>query len=629
MRILLVEDDAILVDFLRKSLTAQRYIVDTVADGERAWDYLTQIDYDLILLDVLLPKLDGVSLCRRLRAQQNDTPILMLTAQNHSHAKVRGLDAGADDYLVKPFEIEELMARIRALLRRQGSDASPILRCGSLVIDPADCSASYGGLPLALSSKEYGLLQLFLHHPQHVFSIEEILESLWSAEDYPAEATVRSHIRRLRQKLCDAGAPSDFVANLHGRGYFLKADLPTQQALSQGCMIDEQQLGPGNDAQSLQKQYQIFLEETWQQFQPQALDYWKALDQETQALLHPTGSSPDRESKEGASINLETAQLLAHRLAGTLGLFHQTAAMEAAQFLESCFGQWDAPQGQARPSPLQLQQALGTIRQALDCLDLSLSSHPDSQPLFWIVDQSPQLTQALQSAAQTLPVQLAIAPPTLDLGLPHPVAILLPLSSPIAAERTIATLQQRFDQALAPPLLIGLSECLTFEDRLRSVRLGLQYVLDQRLPPTTLLDTSLKLLQPQAQKIRALLVDDDPLWLQAITRQLEAFNFQVTALDNPHRLWLTLEQHQPDILILDIKMPQVNGLELCQTLRSDPRWQSLPIMFLSIVGDEKVHQDAFAAGADDVLCKPMPGKMLAQRILQRLSRHQSYLRQSA
>ena len=178
MRILLVEDDEILVNLLTKSLNARNYSIDTVGDGIQAWEYLSSIDYDLIIMDVLLPNLDGVSLCRRLRADQNDTPILILTAQNHSQAKVRGLDAGADDYLAKPFDIEELLARIRALLRRRGGDLFPVLQCGGLLLDPAQCSASYEGIPLPLSTKEYALLELFLHNPQHVFSIPEILDSL-------------------------------------------------------------------------------------------------------------------------------------------------------------------------------------------------------------------------------------------------------------------------------------------------------------------------------------------------------------------------------------------------------------------------------------------------------------------
>ncbi|MBE9126172.1 MULTISPECIES: response regulator transcription factor [unclassified Coleofasciculus] len=222
MRILLVEDDERITDALAEDLTDQHYAIDVAYDGEAGWDLASAFTYDLILLDIMLPKIDGVTLCRRLRSQGCCTPVLMLTARDTINDKVVGLDAGADDYLVKPFDLQELSARIRALLRRGGSTLPPILEWGKLRLDPSTCEVFYEDRLLPLSPKEYSLLEFFLRHGRRVFSRAQILEHLWPFERLPEEATVKAHIRSLRQKLESVGAPSDLIETVYGLGYRLK-----------------------------------------------------------------------------------------------------------------------------------------------------------------------------------------------------------------------------------------------------------------------------------------------------------------------------------------------------------------------------------------------------------------------
>ena len=221
MKILLVEDDERIVEPLYEDLTDQHYAVDLAYDGQTAWDLLDVYSYDLILLDVMLPKIDGLSLCRKLRSRGCQTPILMLTARDTIQDRVVGLDAGADDYLIKPFDLEELSARVRSLLRRGGS-TSPILEWGALQLDPSTCEVTYREKLLSLTPKEYTLLELFLRGGRRVFSSDQILDHLWSFEEPPTQETVRSHISGLRKKLKSAGAPSDFIETVHGLGYRLK-----------------------------------------------------------------------------------------------------------------------------------------------------------------------------------------------------------------------------------------------------------------------------------------------------------------------------------------------------------------------------------------------------------------------
>lgn len=222
MRILLVEDDVHLAEALEEVLTDQLYAVDVVTDGEAAWEQVKTIEYDLLLLDVMLPKLDGISLCRRLRSHGYSPPILLITARDTSTDKVQGLDAGADDYIVKPIDLPELLARIRAGLRRGGVSASPVLEWGSLQLDPSTYEVTYMEQPLRLTPKEYSILELFIRNGRRVLSRSAILEHIWSLEEPPEEETVKAHIKSLRQKLKKAGASPDLIETVHSVGYRLK-----------------------------------------------------------------------------------------------------------------------------------------------------------------------------------------------------------------------------------------------------------------------------------------------------------------------------------------------------------------------------------------------------------------------
>lgn len=222
MRILLVEDDIRLAEALSEALSDHLYVVDVVKDGEAAWGQVQVCAYDAMLLDVSLPKLDGVSLCRRLRLSGYYLPILMLTARDTSADKVNGLDAGADDYVVKPFNLPELFARIRALLRRGSSLSAPTLSWGDLHCDPSTYEVTYNNQPLHLTPKEYSLLELLLRNGRRVLSRSVIIDSLWSCENPPEEETVKAHIKSLRHKLTAAAAPDDLIETVRGLGYRLK-----------------------------------------------------------------------------------------------------------------------------------------------------------------------------------------------------------------------------------------------------------------------------------------------------------------------------------------------------------------------------------------------------------------------
>lgn len=225
MKILIVEDDQRIAKAIAEALSDQHYIVERAEDGLLGLSFAETGCFDLIILDVMLPKLDGISLCQQLRQAGSQTLILMLTARDTSSDKVLGLDMGADDYVVKPFDLPELLARIRALLRRETVVFSPILEWEQLTLNPGECQVLYNDSPLTLTPKEYSLLELFLRHGSQVLSRSTILERVWAFEDLPGEETVKVHLRSLRQKLKAVGAPPNLIENVYGLGYRLNPNL--------------------------------------------------------------------------------------------------------------------------------------------------------------------------------------------------------------------------------------------------------------------------------------------------------------------------------------------------------------------------------------------------------------------
>ena len=222
MKILLVEDDDRIAAALIEALTDYHYVVDVALDGEQGFEFVQTFPYELLILDVMLPKLNGLELCQKVRRYGYKMPVLMLTARDTYADKVTGLDVGADDYVVKPFDLNELLARIRALLRRGTADLTMFLECGLLQLNPNTYEVTYASELLHLTPKEYRILELLLRHRDRTFSKAEIIEHLWSFAEPPNEETVKVHIRSLRQKLKQAGATTDLIETIYGLGYKLK-----------------------------------------------------------------------------------------------------------------------------------------------------------------------------------------------------------------------------------------------------------------------------------------------------------------------------------------------------------------------------------------------------------------------
>jgi DNA-binding response OmpR family regulator len=221
MRILVVEDDLQLADVIKRGLLEQGYSVDNAYDGEEGQYMAEKVPYDLIILDIMLPKKDGIAVCRELRTRRVNTPILMLTARDSIEDRVKGLDSGADDYQIKPFAFIELLARTRALLRRETLPKTGKLEHGGLVMDTLSREVWRGSRKIELTTKEYAILEFFMRRPNVVITRRMLEENAWDYEFDGLSNIIDVYIRRLRRKI-DEGETESLIQTVRGAGYRLR-----------------------------------------------------------------------------------------------------------------------------------------------------------------------------------------------------------------------------------------------------------------------------------------------------------------------------------------------------------------------------------------------------------------------
>ena len=644
MKILVVEDDELVAHALSAVLTNQNYAVEVAVDGLAAWDLVQAFDYDLIVLDVIIPKLDGISLCRQIRSKGLSTPILLLTGRDSSHDKAIGLDAGADDYLIKPFDEEELVARIRALLRRSGLASQPVLKWGDLQLDPSSCEVTYAQKHLPLTPKEYALLELFLRNSRRVFSCGTILEHLWSYEDIPSEEAVRTHIKGLRQKLKAAGAKSDLIETVYGIGYRLKPlekkaegavglrhpkgsfsenspsrspkVLPKARMGAEGdkrATPDSQLPTPDSlSPRTTQQQTLLAVAGIWHKFKHRIADQINVLEQAA-ATLSTHALSPEL---------LESARKEAHTLAGSLGTFGFARGSKLAKEIEHLL---KGDRAVLLSEATNFRHLVLALRQEIE--QKQAESQPlaeDEQPLLLVVDRNCSNAQQLTAAATDRGLRVAIAnnfdTARNKLYQEHPSIVLLDPDVSPHHEDSLSLLTELKQRQPPVPVLV-FTEQTDLSHRLQVARSGGCTFLQKPMPAAQVLDAVVQALEnAPAAEAHILVVDDDPKILAVLPALLNPWGMKVTTLEDPRRFWETLEANAPDLLILDVEMPYVNGIDLCQVVRNEPRWSDLPILFLTVHHDAEIVDRVFSAGADDFVSKPIVGSELVTRIINRLER---------
>ncbi|MGF1674657.1 MAG: response regulator [Rivularia sp. (in: cyanobacteria)] len=526
MKILVVKDDEQFINQLKVNLTEHRYVVDSALDGQQGWEFIEAQQYDLIVLDVMLPKLDGISFCSRLRGKGLQVLVLFLTARGTSTDKITALDAGADDYVVQPVPLPELIARIRALLRRKNTTVSTILEWGNLCLEPRIGEVKYAGVPLNLTKKEYSLLELLIRDTQKIHSQNSILNQLWTFEDEPpTKDAIRTLIKRLRQKLKAAKAP-DLIETVFGLGYRLNPIFQRASSADSNCN---------------------FL---------------------SKKLVESGISSIQKNIVPNLRNNCQGVQAVV----------------------------------------VQSQETL-------------IESH-ESQTRLLIVDQDKEFIDNLVEAATAQGLQTAIA---LNVKLAkdslqrvRPDIILLAIS--IDSIDEFLFLEEMSNLVPPIPVLIFTDQELS-TDRVALARRKSQGFFHKTISPNRVLETVNQILKPAKQtEAKVMVVDDDRMTLRLVQTILEPWGIQVTTLSDSRQFWEQLRSAKPDLLILDVQMPNIDGIELCQLLRNDSQWAWLPIVFLTGQRDTDTIQQVFSAGADDFINKPVVAPELVTRIFNRLER---------
>jgi diguanylate cyclase (GGDEF)-like protein len=619
MKILLVEDDEITANVLAQELTTHHYTVEITADGQTALELAQAFHYDLLLLDIILPHVDGISLCRQLRSHGLQMPILLLSAKDSSTVRVMGLEAGADDYVVKPYELNELIARIQALLRRGSSTLPTVLTWEKLQLDPDACQVTYGGELLHLTPKEYSILELFLRNPRRIFSRSAILDHIWPSGEFPQEEAVSTQIKGLRHKLKAAGMTTDLIETVYGLGYRLKAppdDSPSQR-------MSQEEAGRGvqagavsverADKRQAQAKVLAVVQQMWGNFK-ESLGSQMTLFEQAIAQISTGTLDGKLHSK---------AQAEAHRLIGSLGSFGLPKGSEVARQIEQLLRLEPLGQNEAR----QLEELVGQLKQVVENQPSTTTAAPDLKMALGrllVVDDDVVLTQQVkrEAIAWGLQVDVATDPTAAKRAISQhsPDVIVLDLTFPETTENGLTLLTELTKVTPSIPVLI-MTGRNQLSDRVEVARLGGHAFLQKPITPEEILKAvTQELNRTQKAEAKVLIVDDDCHVLTALSTLLEPWGLHVTTLVDPQQFWQVLEASTPDLLILDIEMPGFSGIELCQVVRNDSRWSELPVLFLSGHNDAELVHQVFAVGADDYVHKPIVGPELIARILNRLER---------
>jgi len=633
VKILLVEDDQNLANLLQTTLNWQQYQVDMAVDGQQGWELAEVFQYDVILLDVILPKLDGISFCQQLRMgghlaihlPNKETPVLLMTAVDTVTNKVMGLDAGADDYLVKPINLDELLARIRALGRRGQVQRSSILQWGDLQLHPKNCEVTFAGNPISLTLKEYQLLELFLRYPDQIFSQGRLIEQLWGQHETPTENAVRAQIKGLRQKLKQAGV-QDIIETMYKLGYRLRR--PNQEYSNHKEPIS---LGTATANPTPNQMLSLDLWEIWQECRQSYVDRLTIIEQAITALKTGTLTKEFQHQAERE----------AHTLIGSLGSFGLSEASQISRQIQQIFKQ-ESVLGNSEIKQLShLVERLRlklfedyTAEKKAEAPENKFTLQSNDKSFLLIVDDDLVLAQYLASEAISWGIVAEVAT-TLQQAKnfilkQKPDAVLLDLSFAEIGENGLEFLAELHNSYPEISVVVFTARD-QLSDRVQAARLGSKGFLQKPIAPSQVLAAISQTLQKSQQTIsKILIVDDDPQILKLLQKFLEPEGYDLILLDKAQNFWDVLERTVPDLLILDVELygcttgnenfpsAELSGFDLCQIIRNDPQWYNLPILFLSAHTDSETVLQGFEAGADDFLHKPIVPTNLLTRVKKRL-----------
>ena len=583
-----------------------RYAVDQVWDGQIGLELAINVEYDLILLSAVIPKLDSISFCRQLRSRGYQKPILLVIANDADAIAVAGFEAGADDCISKSCAPEVLLARMRTLLRQSGalgSGKETTFTWDQLSFDWDAGRVTWAGQVIPLTATEYNLLELFLRNPDRIFSRNVILDRLWGLGDAPTDRAINTYIKDLRKKLKAAGLTEEMIETVYGMGYRLKPAPKRQDTETHSTAQLQSGKTPSSAITTLLKRFQGVCEERLVILEKARNQLWAgSLETELQQL----------------------ARQEAHKLAGALGSFGYPDGSKLARSLEYLL-----MQEKFTPEDInRFSEFIVSLRQTLsqppvNTLNPAALSVQNYRLL--VIDDDGALTEQLKVEADSWGFRLKIAANLAEarsrLNLTLPDVVLLDLSFSETEEDGLIFLQELIARSPNLPIIVFTGrDSLT--DRLQASRLGARQFLHKPATTPQIFQAITRVLAPSpSSEAKVLIVDDDPSSLNFLSAMLTPWGVEVVTLSEPERFWKVLTASLPDLILLDLEMPQISGLELCQVVRQDAEWGDLPILVVTAHTDTESLQKAFEVGADDFINKPVLGPELVTRVLSRIERY--------
>lgn len=637
MKLLLVDDDPRFSNTAKMILQKNFYEIDLLDNGKLVLPSLEKNDYDLLILDVMIPFFDGISICRTLRKNNYEIPILLLTALQGKNDKLKAFEAGGDDYLIKPFDWDELLARIRALLRRKdkNKDISSILEYRKFVLNFDTKQVSYDDQNLSLTPTEYKILEIFLNNPTKLFSMDNLVDQLWELDDIPTNSTIRSHIKGLRRKLKKVDAPDDIIKTVYGMGYRLNCDENEEENEPENLHKtndNEQELITIKETINLSsidknKPINKEIKETKQQRISKTL--LKIWEMEKQSVFDDINFLYTYNQEINFSLKKEEFVRKSHNLVGFLGSIGLLEASGICKQLENLFKEDSFDKNKHKKTLNQQLNQLFISLQELDNKELKSIDDNSSKinqinKTILIIDNPSNLINKLSKLSQLLHWHIILTSNVKDvlktiknINLDGIIVDPYLENNKNKSDKILKKLKEKLPDT---PLIV-LTEKDDLQSRLEATKFQVKAFLSKNMQPEKIINIIDKSLNP-SENYKVLLVDDDPKFLNSFKAQITDNKLEIVTTNDPLKLYEFMDKIEPELLILDLQMPNLNGIDLCKIVRNDPRWYRLPIIFLTAHLDNNTIDQIIAAGADDFVPKSKIGLELNHRIITHLKRFQ-------
>ena len=622
MKILLVEDDQRLGKLIRDYLMPESEQIDLISNGAEIKEKLAANDYDILILDVMLPKKNGIDICRELRAENIDIAILFVTALSKQTDKIKAFESGADDYLTKPFDFQELLLRVKALLRRDKKEIIHSLKWGDLVMTPMEKKVYFLNKELSLTPTEFKILQIFLQYPQQVFKPDNLIDQLWDLDSIPTNNTLRSHIKSLRRKFEQIGLGKDFIETVYGMGYKLKDITEESSAPSPRDKVAVSQTQVSESTTELQ----AAIDEIWQEHRA--------------SIYHDCQKLIAYIQKKYTPVKTDEAIRIAHNLAGFLGTVGFEESSNIARQIEQIIKENNQ---KLTDEKLSDQKIVKQTSQLIN--DLQASLFPEGKPI--TEKKESNLDINLQEKIDILVIDedqnlanqliLFIDHPQISLHFAHSIdsainlldeqkfkLIILETSWQDKAIEKSQILELVMDKKGDSHIIVYTQDD-SLENRLNCTHYPIFAFLIKSNSLEFLWDiiNNALLQNPSIDNLyNVVLIDDDERFIKVFSQKLDVqkLPIKLTSISDSETFLVRIKNIKPDLIILDLQMPKLNGLDICKIIKTDHVLHNIPVIFLTgNLSSEAINQFV-EVGADDFISKSKIDLELYPRIMTHLNK---------